>query len=199
MGTRRRSSSRWEASSLAISLLLLLSPSCKSASKSSAVLPSSPRTAPLQRDQRTAAAPSSIVAASTPTASTSAYLGTWRIRRFEKSALGGDLTRKYVMSQIGKALTLRDGEATFDRGLLWIAGPACERASLSWASAQEFEGHAWQALLPSDHPSKRHGDLLFLNVACGERERVFGCEVTNDGELVAYYDGYYFFLTRDTA
>jgi hypothetical protein len=141
-----------------------------------------------------------------PTPSVEDFLGTWRIARFEKLGFGSAvLNDRYARSQIGKRLTLSTDFARFDAKLLWQGGRRCSRPSYRWATDDEFIGHGWQGLLPSDHPEKRE-DSLFLDVDCDAPRKahpipgpspIFGCEITNRGDCVAYYDGYSFFLVRE--
>jgi hypothetical protein len=93
-------------------------------------------------------------------------------------------------------MTLGERAAQFDAHFLWVDTKKCERPSYSWVTYDDLIGHAYQALLPPDHPGKRQGDILFLDVKCGKTLGI-GCEVTNRDELVVYYDGYHFFLSRD--
>jgi hypothetical protein len=124
------------------------------------------------------------------------YLGGWRIVRFEKPESSLVVAEAIAESQLGKMVVLRGDKVTFDKSFLWTDSQLCEPAKLEWATGVELEGHASQALLPLDHPEKREGDPLFLDVICNGRVS-FGAEVTRHNELMAYYDGYKFFLDRD--
>lgn len=126
----------------------------------------------------------------------STYYGTWTITRYEHYWMSAFLTDEYAESQIGKKMELTSTELQFDDDFLWLSSKHCTSASYSWATLDEFYGHGWQALLPSESPEKRD-DLLFLDLYC-DGKMVTGFEVSKTGKLVVYYDDYWFFLDPAT-
>src|ERR1051326_4027091 len=124
----------------------------------------------------------------------SRYFGSWVIRSFEHPRMSTGLTDQYAKTQMGKSMRLSDKSVEFDKGFLWLSGIKCTSPKYSWLKDDNFVGHLHQALLPEDHPKKQPGDLLFISVDCSSSSA--GFEVDRTGELVAYYDGYYFFLRR---
>src|SRR5215213_9472947 len=125
------------------------------------------------------------------------YYGIWTITRYEHPRMSLMLTDDYAESQIGKTMELTNTNMRFDNGFLWLENANCASASYNWATSDEFIGHAWQALLPGENPDKRDG-LLFLNVNC-DGNKIGGFEVSKTGKLIAYYDGYWFFLDPETS
>jgi hypothetical protein len=122
------------------------------------------------------------------------WFGEWEIDRWEHLRGTAILSYEFAQSQIGLGMSLTASEARFDWGLLWLTGRGCSDPEYRWAASDEFIGHGWQALLPVDHPHRLPGGPHFLVVEC-DGSPAAGFQVTNSAELVAYYDGYYFFFT----
>ena len=125
------------------------------------------------------------------------YYSVWTITRYEHPSMSLMLTDEYAESQIGKTMELANTEMRFNDDFLWRENKYCANASYDWATPDEFTGHAWQILLPTRNPEKRK-DLLFLNLNC-DGKKIGGFEISKTGKLVAYYDGYWFFLDPEAS
>jgi hypothetical protein len=98
-------------------------------------------------------------------------------------------------------MTLSEKQVSFDKGFLSfnrrVNRPICNNPQYSWSSEDEVS-RDWQMLLPPKHSAKRRGDVQVLNITCGNND-VFGVsgEVTANNGLVFFYDGYYFFASKE--
>ena len=138
---------------------------------------------------------STPVRTSTPTLNPhkfNTYYGIWTITSYEQHGLSAFLTDEYAESQIGKKVELTSAEMQFDNDFLWLSDKYCANASYEWATSEQFVGNGWQGLLPFENPEKRE-ELLFLNSNC-DGKMITGFEVSRTGNLIVYYDGYWFFL-----
>ncbi|XGV95028.1 MAG: hypothetical protein ACAF41_20065 [Leptolyngbya sp. BL-A-14] len=121
------------------------------------------------------------------------YLGEWKIASYEQRGLSAALTPKYASGQIGKKMRLSASKASFDARFLWFR--SCNAPTYKWAKPADFQGNGWQALLPTGHPKKRSGSVMFLLLSCSGR-LAGGFEVARNHQLVAYYDSFYFYLDK---
>jgi hypothetical protein len=124
------------------------------------------------------------------------YFGEWKITAYEQSGLSAALTPKYASSQIGKKMRLAVNKASFDDHFLWIR--TCKAPTYEWAKPADFQGNGWQALLPLGHPKKRNGRVTYLHLLCSGKLKA-GFEVARSGQLVAYYDSFYFYLDKQSS
>jgi hypothetical protein len=92
-------------------------------------------------------------------------------------------------------MTLAERQASFDQKFLWLGRAKCDQVNYSWASEDDVSA-AWQMILPPKHPTKRPGDVQLLEVKCGNHLLISG-EVTANNGLVFFYDGYYFFASKE--
>lgn len=129
-------------------------------------------------------------------ADTKSYLGEWKISSYEHSGSSVALTPKYANSQIGKKMRLAINEASFDDRFLWLR--TCKAPTYEWAKPADFQGNGWQALLPLGHPKKRNGRVMYLRLLCSGKLKG-GFEVARSGQLVAYYDSFYFYLDKQSS
>jgi hypothetical protein len=136
---------------------------------------------------------------STPTSEVrdiSMFYGHWVITRWEHYRMSAGLTDEYANSQIGNGVSLTDTQITFDDDFLWLSKKYnCSNATYRWATRYDFMNGVWQLLLPDESPSKRQNELLAVFINC-QGKNFLEFEVAKSGEIVIYYDCYWFFLEK---
>jgi hypothetical protein len=126
----------------------------------------------------------------------SMFYGHWVITRWEHYRASADLTDEYANSQVGNGVSFTNTQITFDDDFLWLSKKHnCSNAFYRWSAPEDFMNGVWQLLLPDESPSKRQNELLAVFIDC-QGKNFLEFEVAKSGEIVIYYDCYWFFLEK---
>ena len=120
------------------------------------------------------------------------YYGTWEVYR--SVVIGGSMSDALIQSAMGKHIVIKKNEWV-NETKLWSPS----EKGVEWLSTVEKfskDGDYPECTLAWYGRPEAFSDQLIWVFPCGNGQKEFFLEITNDGELAFFYDGHFIFLKK---